>query len=356
MVENMKIRPPEMIAWLVRTLVPSASREHVVGDLNERYASPGQYLLDALRALPYLIASRLRRTTHPIGLILGGLFLWWAVFYGSRQNGWLVATIPTVVTLLVLSLRDVYRGITPKWRRAAAMDIALSALAVLLSQAVLAVSAPTLVLDRAALLVGFPLGFIVLFFVRLQSPSGLNQPPAPARSITMQEIRAEIDTAQTTTRRAVRVEIGACIVVALCFTIYALWLPATPIGRIGYGLIAAAALFIWWFLRRYAHFEPIPAGLGFKETVAAYRHELERRRQLSRSYAYWYVAPLGIGFVVLFVGRSLQHPNPIPDLLPAIVVIAGLGAALTLIHSSMAAKVARRIEQLESITEKVTAS
>src|SRR6185503_10675964 len=107
MVERMETRPPPLTEKLVRALIPPASREHVVGDLNERYVSPRQYLCDALRALPWLIASRLRRTTHPIGFVLGAAYLWWAVFYGNHQANVLVATIPTAITLFVLSLRSV---------------------------------------------------------------------------------------------------------------------------------------------------------------------------------------------------------------------------------------------------------
>jgi hypothetical protein len=44
-------QPPENLEKIVRWLVPAASREHVLGDLNERYRSPGKYLVDALCVL-----------------------------------------------------------------------------------------------------------------------------------------------------------------------------------------------------------------------------------------------------------------------------------------------------------------
>ena len=52
MVERMETRPPALMTRLVRALIPPASREHVLGDLNERYVSPRQYVFEALRALP----------------------------------------------------------------------------------------------------------------------------------------------------------------------------------------------------------------------------------------------------------------------------------------------------------------
>jgi hypothetical protein len=44
----MEAGPPKVIEAVVRTLVPPASREHVLGDLRERYVSPGRYVIDAL--------------------------------------------------------------------------------------------------------------------------------------------------------------------------------------------------------------------------------------------------------------------------------------------------------------------
>lgn len=355
MVERMETRPPALMARLVRALIPPASREHVLGDLNERYVSPRQYVLEALRALPYLIASRLRRTTHPIAFLLGAAYLWWCVFHGFRQESWLAATIPTAITLVTLTLRNVYRASVTNWRRTAAVDMLLAAFGVLLSQAVFALCAPQLVLARGTLLVGFPFGFVILYFVCLQSPSYLNQPPSAARSITLADLRAEIGIVEKTIQRAVLIEIGAAIFVGLVFLAMALWPFANPITRTGNGLIAAASLFVWWFLHRYGRVRPIPASLDFSATIQAYRDELERRIQLSRSYFWWYIAPFALGFGVLFIGPQLQKATPLPDVLIGVLVIAAVGAALTFLQSSMAKKARRRSEQLATVSEKIIA-
>ena len=60
---TMEARPPAFVDAIVRALIPPACREAVMGDLWERYTSPAGYLGDALRALPFLIVSRIRRTT-----------------------------------------------------------------------------------------------------------------------------------------------------------------------------------------------------------------------------------------------------------------------------------------------------
>jgi hypothetical protein len=352
MVERLEARPPEMIEKLVRALTPPASREHVLGDLNERYVSPRQYLLDALCALPFLIASRLRRTTHPLVFLLAGLFLWWAVFWGGRQHSPLAAAIPTAITLVILALRDVYRDVTPKWGRAVAMDIAIAAAGVLLSQALLALTAPGLMLTRSTLLVGFPLGFVILFFVRLQSPTGFFQPKSFARTLSMQELRTEIGIYESVVRRAIRIEIGACIVVAFVFFAYVLWLPTPLLGKIGSGLTATAALFIGWFLYRHGRVRPIPADLGFTKTVAAYRDDLARRKRLSQSYLWWYVAPLAIGPAIMIVGPQLQRPGSPVKALIALFIIAAVCGLLVLAQYVVARKTQQRIDQLSTVSEK----
>jgi hypothetical protein len=355
MVGKVEARPPEIVEKIARALVPPACREHVLGDLNERYVSHGRYILDVLHALPFLIGSRLRRTSHPIGLLISGGYLWFAVFWGNKQESWLAATIPALVALLTLAMRDVYRGITPNWTRAVAIDIAVAAAGVLLSQAVLAAAAPELMLTRETLRVGFPIGFVILYFVRLQSPTGSHRSPAFARSMSMQELRAEIVTYESIIRRAVRIEIGACIVVALAFSAFVLVQHAPLIVRIGQGLTAAAAVFICWFLYRYGRVRPIPTGLGFTETVAAYRSDLERRRQLSVSYAWWYVAPLSIGLAVMFFGPELQRPNSLPTTALGIAIFAAIGSVLVLAQCGVARRTQQRIDQLAIVQEKADA-
>jgi hypothetical protein len=117
-------------------LVPTVHREHVLGDLLERYESPARYLREALRTLPYLFLSRLRRTTHPLGLfIVGGFLVAGRVSTATAQESGLVALIPTLLTLVTLMLRDIYRAPKVCWPRAALTDVAIAAVLVLLLQA-----------------------------------------------------------------------------------------------------------------------------------------------------------------------------------------------------------------------------
>ena len=349
----MSNRPPEMISKLVYALVPPANREHVLGDLNERNASTGQYLLEALRALPFLILSRLRRTTHPLGLLLVGSFLYWAGVWGNQQSSWVAALIPTLLTLVVLALRDVYRGAYEKWVRVAAVDIVLAASCVLLSQAVLFLAAPQWQLTRVTQAVGFPLGFAILFAMRLQTPTGFYQPPTFARSLSRQELRAEITRYEATIRRAVRVEIVACIAVAVIF--FGMMWAAPTVNRIGGAIIVLAALFIWRFLYRYGRVRPIPESLGFADSIEAYKADLERRRRMSKSYIWWYVLPLTTGMGVLLIGPQLQRPDPLVGILVTTLALLAGGGLLVMIQRMVARKLQTRIEQLGVVSEKISA-
>ncbi|HEV2690038.1 MAG TPA: hypothetical protein VGV35_15875 [Bryobacteraceae bacterium] len=110
--------PPRAMERVVGFLIPPASREHVLGDLHERYESTWQYVHDVVRTVPLVILSRIRRTTDPELLLLEafGLYLsfvstaWWlgARSFLYQEWGLLRMAIPTAVALLVLMLADAY--------------------------------------------------------------------------------------------------------------------------------------------------------------------------------------------------------------------------------------------------------
>jgi hypothetical protein len=158
--------PPAVAEGVVRLLMPPASREHVVGDLAERYVSPGRYFVDVLQTLPFVLASRIRRTTN-VGLLAFLLFyMWFAAFHGNKHSSFLIAAIPTLAAAFGFKLRDVYRGVDVRSMRAAAVDMVVAAVCVLATQAALALFAPALLLPRDVLYGSFPISFAVLFFVR----------------------------------------------------------------------------------------------------------------------------------------------------------------------------------------------
>ena len=137
--------PSKIAERIVALLVPPACGEEVLGDLYERFRSPGQYFLDALRTVPLVILSRVRRTADPKIALLQAGFLYLsflgAAWFKDRallqeQFQLFRLAIPAGAALTGLILADAYAtpGLESSWRflRGPALGIAFS----FLSQAV----------------------------------------------------------------------------------------------------------------------------------------------------------------------------------------------------------------------------
>ena len=62
--------PPKVLVFLVRLLLPRTCREHVLGDLHERYRSPFGYAADGANAIAAAIVGQIRRATPARFLLL----------------------------------------------------------------------------------------------------------------------------------------------------------------------------------------------------------------------------------------------------------------------------------------------
>ena len=76
--------PPRFLVSLVKLLLPRASREHVLGDLHERYASPIGYVRDAASVVPAEIIGQIRKST-PLPYIALEAFLVYASFFAAPR-------------------------------------------------------------------------------------------------------------------------------------------------------------------------------------------------------------------------------------------------------------------------------
>ena len=100
---------------LIERLIPPASREEVLGDVHERHGCVSAF--EILRVLPYIIISRLRRTTDPVVLLMEALamFTWLVVattwldapLLGERW-GFALLEIPVAILLTTVVLADAY--------------------------------------------------------------------------------------------------------------------------------------------------------------------------------------------------------------------------------------------------------
>jgi hypothetical protein len=353
MERKMETGPPEVIERFVRALTPAACREHVLGDLRERYSSPTRYLRDALNTIPFVVGSGMRRVFHPGLSAIAAAIFWGMVYQGPLQPGWgiLLALIPALLSVAALVLRDVYRIPGMKPFRAAAIDVVCVLGVGALWQALLRLTAPHLMaLDAVFSLVGLA----GLFLLRAQIPSGLSPKKTFTGVMTLQELTAEIGFFETTLRRAVNIEMTGCIVAVVFFSgSLLLGPPLQNLGeKIAVPLIIAGAAFVGLYMYRHCRIRSIPRDLGFRETAVLYREQLEYRCSLSATYVYWYVLPLLVPVAVYMLIVAANFPIPFVVAAVPIVIVLGLFAALLVaIQRGVRKKAIQRIEELRIVEE-----
>ena len=111
----MKMAPPKFLESLVRSVLPPARREQVLGDIHERYKSPLKYIADAANVVPAAIFSQLRRATPIAFRLLEALVIYGSIFADARLSEFVdgppdpsqVARL-TLVSLAGLVWHDVY--------------------------------------------------------------------------------------------------------------------------------------------------------------------------------------------------------------------------------------------------------
>ena len=131
----METRPPELIEAIIARLIPPACRENVMGDFAEQYRSPAQYLFNALAALPFIVASQIRRTfrlavflseASALYISFAAAAFFAASDYLNHIGRWLPMGIFVGVALLVLIVRDAYGNTEEQSARRALRDAVFS--------------------------------------------------------------------------------------------------------------------------------------------------------------------------------------------------------------------------------------
>jgi hypothetical protein len=169
---------------MVAILIPPACREEVAGDLHERCQSPLHYCADALTTIPFVIASRIRRTSDPqivliqaFSLLLSFLGAAWfkdRAFLGLHSS-LLRLAIPAGAALLGLILEDAYAR--PERRSAAGLaraplfGIGLA----LLAEGAFRFFHPSLAIPGWTLSYGCAVGLILTSSIRMVLPPVTHQ-------------------------------------------------------------------------------------------------------------------------------------------------------------------------------------
>jgi hypothetical protein len=113
----MAARPSQVIERLVGLLIPPASREEVLGDLHERCETTPRFLVEAAFVIPHVIASRIRRTTDRVILLMQALTLYTSFVLAALwldrpllydESGYALLAIPGAIVLVVVIFADAY--------------------------------------------------------------------------------------------------------------------------------------------------------------------------------------------------------------------------------------------------------
>jgi len=169
--------------------------------------------------------------------------------------------------------------------------------------------------------------------------------------MSLQELLCEVRAFETHARRAIHIELWAAGVVAAFFTA-CIWFAPSSAAKVGCAMTAAGAVFVGWFLVRYARVQAMPGHSGFAIALAHYRLEIERRAALSRSYLWWYLLPLSLGPAVLLIGKAFQQPDPLRTIVIGLAIFASFGVLMIYVQRDVQRRAQQRLEQLAGVTEK----
>jgi hypothetical protein len=176
--------PSKAAEALVAVLTPPACREEVLGDLHERYRSPGQYGFDVLRTVPLVIISRIRRTADPQVLLIQAFALYisflGASWFASRallreQWEFFRLAIPAAMAMLGLILEDAYANAGRRSRLKLVRGPIVGLGLALVSQGVFWAGDPDLAVPRWIVVYGCAMSLLLCSAVRLLFPPAADQ-------------------------------------------------------------------------------------------------------------------------------------------------------------------------------------
>lgn len=174
------------------------------------------------------------------------------------------------------------------------------------------------------------------------------------RPVTLDNIRKNADVFQSQIRRRNRREMIAAGLVLLIFGFYTWVFPGWMI-KTGSALVMVGTLWIVWQLRRRASAGSLPESSGMA-LLEFHRQQLLRQRDAAKSVAWWYIAPMIPGVVMMTLGRYFQFHAPGRTLAwdHQIVILCSAIAALTfaivwLLNAWAAERLQRRIDELDKL-------
>ncbi len=175
--------PPKPIEHLLGFLIPPACREEVLGDLHERFLSTPRYVMDVLTTIPFVLISRIRRTTDAVVFLMEAIVLFSSYFAAASLLDHNLLTdalglfrlgLPAGIVLLTLLFADAYANPRNRSPLKPLLGPALGVALAWLSQAVL--TGTELTLPRFAMIAGSSLALLLVSVLRLLFAPAINVP------------------------------------------------------------------------------------------------------------------------------------------------------------------------------------
>jgi hypothetical protein len=346
------MRPPRIAEAVVALLTPPACREHVLGDLQERCSSPGQYARDALSTLPGVIYSQVRRTTDPQLFVIETFVVLLALLAAAWSLGGadsivdrvgLRFGIPAASIVLTFILAEAYARPGRLSVRRVVLRAAFAVSLGFLSQAVLLVVSTDLALPRSTMLLGGSTSLLLLSALRMAFPPRrvTLQPARDGGGATMpsRDIEERWQEFRKTMRRS-RLSLLVAAGIPAAFGAWAC-LGRSATDFIAGGMMITIAVYLVWQIARK---NQTPGGGAVSREFL--RGELERQRDALRSMWWWFIGPF-LGALILFAARlALTHPEVWYNVLPFTALSLVWAVALGKLSGRAASKLQREIDTL----------
>jgi hypothetical protein len=282
----MEARPHPIIEAFIGRLLPPACREHVLGDLHERYISTGQYVHDAVRTIPFVIWGQIRRTSSaPLAIAeVGVVYVAFLSALGtlspdvlSDSSAPLRAAIPALAALVAVVLRDAWVGRRQRSSIHLAADAVLGLACAAVPQGLLVSGGSPLALRPNVLLAGCAMSLVLLSGVRISlSPIDQRAATADAGGTRMNSRPSNL---QSGMQPDLHFWWWTIAVLGLAGWLGLFVYPSTSRFRPILLAWLIAFVVIGAYQRRKARWpQPPPEGLATADGRQAYRAALERRR------------------------------------------------------------------------------
>jgi hypothetical protein len=348
--QRMGSGPPKVIESLIGVLLPPAYREHVLGDLYERYRSPLQYSADAVRAVASILVGQIIRTwdtrlmlAQAFSLIVN--FSAYGFVIGERTE--LRIGIPVAIALVALMFCDSY--FSPKPQRSRAFrDVTISMAVMFGAEMALSLFKPALVLPSLAMNVGGAVAALMLLLIRRSWPSrqSLRTVSGGTARFSPDDLRFR---AHQVRQRVISLD-------------FALFFIVLVLGQLGWGIVKKPLLadrmigtlmiacVVYVVGYRIHHRLTRAVGRDGVETIHAYRKELERLRDDQRRVFSSWGAPIFMAMVAFGVHRFLVRigqSRPLDGLFVFIFLTVTWAFLLKRTSDQQAQKYQQEIDELD---------